>query len=288
MLEISLKSSDLVYLSVSLFEIANPQAIIQIISGFKEHKERYYELANYLNANGFNVAISDIRGHGKSINGNYPLGYVDDYHKLIDDQLIITNYLKNRYANVPLYLLGDSLGSQIAMGYIQENDTNIKKLILCSPIKANKNLNLWLNSINLALKFQKKDKTNKLFQSAIGYDQIDNLFQDINQKNIFKNDLLCNFEYTNLAIKNFLLLNKEVMLINKYNCHNKALDILILYGQLDINIGGKEGALQIIDGFNKIGYQNIHDIEYANMFHKILFEGSRKLVYNDIINFLKK
>ena len=71
MVEISLKSSDLIYLSVSLFEVVNPKGVIQIIPGFKEHKERYYDFVNYLNVNNFNVIISDVRGHGKSISGNY-------------------------------------------------------------------------------------------------------------------------------------------------------------------------------------------------------------------------
>ena len=287
MIEVSLKSSDLVYLSISLLEVPNPRALIQIIPGFKEHKERYYEFANYLNTFGFSVVISDIRGHGKSINGSYPLGYIDDYQKLINDQIIITNYIKNRYGNIPIFLLGDSLGVEISMGYIEKNDLNIQKLILCSPIKPNKNLNIWLNTINLSLKFQ-KDKVNSLFQGAIGLDKIDNLFQDINAKNIFKNDELCNFGYTNMAIKNLLLLNKEVMSLNSYSPQNKNLPILILYGMLDNEISGKEGVLQIISGLNKIGYQNIENIEYPNMYHKILFEGARKLVYDDIIKFLIK
>ena len=85
MLEVSLKSSDLLYLSLTLFEIPNPKAVVKIIIGLREHKERYYDLISELNKSGFNVIISDTRGHGKSISGNYPLGYIDDYHKLIED-----------------------------------------------------------------------------------------------------------------------------------------------------------------------------------------------------------
>ena len=81
MIEISLKSSDLLYLSCAISEVTNPRAVIQIIPGVKEHKSRYNEFIMELNNNGFNVFISDIRGHGRSINGNYPLGYIDDYRK---------------------------------------------------------------------------------------------------------------------------------------------------------------------------------------------------------------
>ena len=38
MLEVSLKSSDLLYLSLNLFEIHAPKAVVKIIIGLREHK----------------------------------------------------------------------------------------------------------------------------------------------------------------------------------------------------------------------------------------------------------
>ena len=135
MLEVSLKSSDLLYLSLNLFEIQNPKAVVKIIIGLREHKERYYDFILELNKNGFNVVISDTRGHGKSISGTYPLGYIDDYHKLIEDEKVINDYIKSRYPGLPIYLFGDSLGAEIAQVYLQKYDATINKLVLCSPFR---------------------------------------------------------------------------------------------------------------------------------------------------------
>ena len=75
--EFTLKADDGLDLSIALFEIENPAAIVQIIHGMKEHKERYYDFIHFLNETGFSVVISDNRGHGKSLNDKFPLGHME-------------------------------------------------------------------------------------------------------------------------------------------------------------------------------------------------------------------
>ena len=285
MIEVSLKSSDLVYLSCSIHEVANPKAVVQIIPGIKEHKSRYNDLILELNNAGFNVFISDIRGHGRSINGNYPLGYIDDYQKLIEDQNILNDYLRNRYPGLPVYMLGDSLGAEIALGFIQKYDFKIQKLLLCSPFKHDKSYEIWITTTRLILKFQKGNKVNKMLQGAWGNIQLEKLVKDLNEKERIKNDSLCNFDYTNMAIGNVLLLNKDIQTHNKYQGTNKNLPIMILFGALDELTGGREGIKGLISLLNKSGYMMIGNLEYANMMHKILFETGKKLVYSDIIKY---
>ncbi len=285
MVEISLKSSDLVYLSCSIHEVTNPKAIIQIIPGIKEHKSRYYDLILELNNAGFNVFISDIRGHGRSTNGNYPLGYIDDYQKLIEDQNIINDYLRNRYPNLPIYLLGDSLGSEIALGFIQKYDFKIQKLLLCSPFKHDKSCEGWITLTKLILKFQKGKSVNKMLQNAWGNIQLEKLVKDLNELERIKNDSLCNFLYTNMAIGNVLLLNKDIQTPSKYQGTNKNLPIMLLFGALDEITGGREGIKNLISILNKNGYMMIGNLEFANMMHKILFETGKKLVYSEIIKY---
>lgn len=285
MIEISLKSSDLVYLSCSIYEVANPKAVIQIIPGIKEHKSRYNDFILELNKAGFNVFISDIRGHGRSINGNYPLGYIDDYQKLINDQNIINDYLRNRYPGLPIYLLGDSLGAEIALGFIQQYDFKIQKLLLCSPFKHDKSCEGWITLTRLILKFQKGIKTNNMLQGAWGNIELEKLVKDLNEKERIKNDSLCNYLYTNMAIGNVLLLNKDIQTHNKYRGTNKNLPIMILFGALDQITGGREGIKELISLLNKAGYERVYNLEFANMMHKVLFESSKKLVYSEIIKF---
>ena len=47
--------------------VDDPKAIIQMVHGMAEHGERYAEMAEYFNIQGFSFVIDDHMGHGKSI-----------------------------------------------------------------------------------------------------------------------------------------------------------------------------------------------------------------------------
>ena len=96
MVEISLKSSDLLYLSASINEVSSAYATIIIVPGLNEYKERYFEMIDYFVNNKFNIVIYDPRGQGKSINNENTLGFISDAQKLIDDfKNIDINELEN-------------------------------------------------------------------------------------------------------------------------------------------------------------------------------------------------
>lgn len=286
MIEISLKSSDLVYLSCSLYEVNNSKAVVQIIPGIKEHKSRYKDFIFLLNSWGYSVFISDTRGHGRSVSGNYPLGYIDDYQKLVSDQRILYTYLINRFPNQKIYIIGEDIGVDIALNFIQNVDVSISKLVLISPFRHDKSIDVRLTSAKLMLKLQNAKKSNPLIQNALGDLHIEKLVKDSNERNTMLNDNLCNFNYSNMAIANFLLLNKGSQAVNKYQNSNKDLPIQILFGANDELTGGREGIKGLISLLNRSGYKRIGNLEYMNMMHSILFETNKKYVYNDIINFL--
>lgn len=286
MIEISLKSSDLVYLSCSLYEVNNSKAVVQIIPGIKEHKSRYKDFIFLLNSWGYSVFISDTRGHGRSVSGNYPLGYIDDYQKLVSDQRILYTYLINRFPNQKIYIIGEDIGVDIALNFIQNVDVSISKLVLISPFRHDKSIDVRLTSAKLMLKLQNAKKSNPLIQNALGDLHIEKLVKDSNERNTMLNDNLCNFNYSNMAIANFLLLNKGSQAVNKYQNSNKDLPIQILFGANDELTGGREGIKGLISLLNRSGYKRIGNLEYMNMMHNILFETNKKYVYNDIINFL--
>lgn len=287
MIEISLKSCDLVYLSCALYEVSNPKAVVQIIPGIKEHKSRYIGLINSLNNAGFTVFISDIRGHGRSVNGNYPLGYLDDANKLILDQNIICDYLRSRFAGLDIYMIGDALGAIIALGFIQKYDAKIQKLLLCSPIKYDKKQDVLVKSASLLMKFQNKNKKSAMLENALGSFNVDDLVKDNNERVRIKNDALCNFDYSLVAMYNLLLLNKSVRYINRYEGTNKNLPIQILFGAIDEVAGGRDAIKFLISVLNQSGYYRIGNLEFANMSNKILFETGRNLVYSEVIKFLQ-
>ena len=123
-------SRENIELSVAIFEVDNPKICLQIVHGAKEHKERYFEFAEFLVQHGITVVVSDNRGHGASINENYPLGHMENWQEIIDDLHEVTVYTKSKFPKAKVYLLGHSLGSVFARCYIQKHDEEIAGLIL--------------------------------------------------------------------------------------------------------------------------------------------------------------
>ena len=127
-------ASDGLQLATTLLDIDNPKALVQIIHGSVEHKERYYEFAHHLNNNGYAVIISDNRGHGASTDGLYTLGYIQGFGQIIDDQHIISHYMKSLHPNSQLYLIGHSLGSVFSRLSLETVHVYIRKLLLIGSV----------------------------------------------------------------------------------------------------------------------------------------------------------
>lgn len=115
----TLKVETNVEIAGAIFNHEHPRGIVQIIHGALEYKERYLPVAEFLHAHGYVVVLSDNRGHGQSqLAGEIP-GFMPDYRALVEDQFAITTFIKKRYPNVPVNLLGHSFGSILARVYLQ-------------------------------------------------------------------------------------------------------------------------------------------------------------------------
>ena len=51
------------------------RAVVQLVHGMSEHKERYFPFMEYLAGIGYLVVIHDHIGHGKSVKAVEDLGY---------------------------------------------------------------------------------------------------------------------------------------------------------------------------------------------------------------------
>ena len=99
------------------------RGIVQIIHGMAEHISRYSDYAAHLASLGFVCAGEDHLGHGESCFDDEKLGFfarTDGWRMLIADAHSLTLILKEKYPNVPVFLLGHSMGSFIARLYLSE------------------------------------------------------------------------------------------------------------------------------------------------------------------------
>lgn len=279
MIEASIKSSDLLYLSLSIYEANYSKGIIIIAPGLNECKERYQDIITYFNNANFNIIIFDPRGHGKSINEENSLGVINDAEKLINDLKVVVNYTQNRFPNLPINLLADSLSALVAINYLAQNEV-IKKVVLTSPIFSNA-AESNLSMANFMLKILGKNKENSYFQNLLGFNKNTVLFKDNNEMNKFKSNPKCFYNYKNLSIYQILRLEDNIKKI-KYNPNFK---LLIQSGALDNSLSGKNNITDLANILSKKGLKDINYIEYPNMGHKILFDYGKSLVWQDILGF---
>ncbi|MFX0073799.1 MAG: alpha/beta hydrolase [Candidatus Hermodarchaeota archaeon] len=105
----------------------NPKAIIQVVHGFAEHSGRYLNVVNHLIPLGYAVYADDHRGHGKS---DGKRNYVDSFNQYIEDEKSFYDLIKNAYQNLPIFMLGHSMGSMIALFFANKYEPLLKGLIL--------------------------------------------------------------------------------------------------------------------------------------------------------------
>lgn len=90
------------------------RAIVVIVHGLAEHLGRYDYLTQEFNNFGYGVYRFDNRGHGKS---GGEKGYIDNFTYFFDDADVVVNEAKKEYPDLPIFMLGHSMGGFIAAGY---------------------------------------------------------------------------------------------------------------------------------------------------------------------------
>jgi acylglycerol lipase len=106
----------------------SPKAVVQVIHGYAEHIDRYANVIDELLPAGYAVFGNDHRGHGRSQGRR---GYVRSFQEFIDDEKqFCREVIKARFPDIPYFILGHSMGSLIALNYVEQNAGDVKGLAL--------------------------------------------------------------------------------------------------------------------------------------------------------------
>ena len=284
---LKLKATDGLELSVALFEATQPKALLQIIHGSVEHKERYFELCQYLCDNDITVIVSDNRGHGASVNKKYPLGYMDSWQKIVDDQYLISQYICSLHPSLPLFMLGHSLGSVFARCYLEKHDDKLKKLILSGTVYYNPFTPVGILIAKIIIWCKGGHNYSMLLRKmAMNGEDIEWVSSSKTNLAIYKSDPLCGYAYPNRSILTLFQAVRELRLTTHYQCKNPNLPIMSISGKEDPVTGGTLGLKETFKLLHKIGYHNFTDKTYEGMRHEVLNEDNHMIVFEDILQFL--
>ena len=107
------------------------RGVVLLVHGLGEHAGRYEHVAEQLNSWGFAVRGYDQHGHGESagVRGGLPTDT-----RLLDDLAEVVDDTRARMASdVPLILLGHSLGGLVAAHFVALQLRVVEALVLSSP-----------------------------------------------------------------------------------------------------------------------------------------------------------
>ncbi len=288
MKEEKLVAKDGLNLSLIISEGKNAHANVLIMHGMAEHKERYIPLINCLNENGYNVVISDMRGHGKSINDEFFLGHLGPKELIIEDYLLITKYMKNLFPNLHNYLFAHSMGTLNAREFLMSHDDEFEKVILSGTVAPVGVAGIVAKMAKRRAKKNPKGYSKLLFAlSNGGSTKEDMSWLSYNKDNVdaYIKNPLCGFKFTNMA--NVVLFSETADLSKTklYQFKNKDLKILSISGKDDRTTAGTKGLKRTKKFLNKVGYKDLRIKEYDHMKHEILMEENNECVFKDILEF---
>lgn len=279
------KSSASQMLDVNYYEVEEPKALVQILHGMQEHKERYDQFASFLAEKGYSVVIHDHLGHGRSISDRHPLGDMVAFNYVLNDIDIVR---KSVNFKGPFVLFGHSMGSFLARIYASQ--FRVDKLIACGT---GQNSDLPSKAAKLLLKIKKpgvplpeiQDMIMKRMEKHFEH-PFDWLSYNKENQRAYIADPLCGEPFTREGFTTLLDIAIELNKTATYK-HCSASGILLVSGEDDPVGDFGKGVKFAEEKYRHYG-KNVRTILYPNMSHEILNEIEKYRVYEDVLAFLEE
>ena len=285
---------------------ADVRGIVQIVHGKNEHKGRYAEFMRYLAMHGYIAVANDHRGHGESVLCDDDRGYmysggadalVDDVHEIT---LEIKEYAKRKCGrdDLPVTLLGHSMGSLAVRCYIRKYDGDIDKLcILGSPSKSviSGAGVLLLKILGAVSGERSRSRLADFLIMELPYgfrykkEGLRNAWTNTDREDVIahNNDPLCRYRFTIGAYKAMLKMG-WLAYKDDYIPDNPDMPIKFFSGKDDPCYVSEKKMTGSIMLLKKIGYSDVRGQLYDNMRHDILHEREKERVFRNILRFIGK
>ena len=276
----------------------NPRAVLVLVHGMAEPKERYFPLMTYLSETGIACVITDLRGHGQSVREPDDLGYFGKKGKeaLLSDTESVIRQARAWFPGVKLFLMGHSMGSLIVRSFIRRNDALIDGLVVCgspSPVGVAR-LGIFLTRCIRLFKGDRYRSPMLENMSTGGYQKkfqgegLTNAWLSVNRANVqaYNNDPLCGFRFTVNGYRALMQLLVETYDEKGWALANPNLPVHFIAGGNDPCIDSVKKFSKAVSFLRSRGYRQVSSKVYPGMRHEILNETGREDVWLDLKNLL--
>ncbi len=279
-----------------------PKGILQISHGMTEYVDRYDRFATYMANHGFVVIGNDHLGHGETA-GDDNFGYFapkNGSFYMVRDLRRVSCFARKKYPNLPLILMGHSMGSFIARQYAMTYGRELSGMILlgtgCKPVWV---LELGEKIITFLSAVRGTDKAKSWIMEQFLFafynrriwlpkTSSDWLTRDDQEIRRYLKDEFCNFKFTLNGYRTLLESIEYVQRKKNIRKIPKKLPILILSGSEDPVGNYGNGVRKVAYNCRKAGVKNVLCHLYPGARHELLNELGYELVQKDILKWVQK
>ncbi|WP_066292067.1 alpha/beta hydrolase [Bacillus sp. FJAT-29937] len=239
------------------------KGVIVMVHGAMEHHRRYGWLIEMWRLSGFHVIMGDLPGQGMTTRSRR--GHIDSFDEYLHE---VKDWIQAAYQlDLPVFLLGHSMGGLISIRLLQEERLKLAGVILSSPClglakKPNKFLNILsyvLNQIVPSLRMN----------SGI---TVDMATRNKDVRDADANDTLY---VTKVSVRWYRELVHSIKLSFENLDKTQDVPLLVMQGGEDLIVNKKT----VSDWFNKAPFSEKRFKEWPKCYHEIFNEPEREEVF---------
>lgn len=276
------------------------RAVVQLVHGMSEHKERYLPFMEYLAEQGYVSVIHDHRGHGKSIRGSADLGYMygGGAEAIVRDIGLVNRKIRAELSGIPLILMGHSMGSLAVRAFAAEHDSCMDMLIVCGSPSYNGAMPLGKAIASVEKAVLGERHRSRLIES-ISFGP--NVWKFRKDKTCtawicsdpvvareYETSRLCGFTFTDDAYLALFDLMKRAYDTKHFCCTNPDMPVLFVSGAEDPCLIDVRHFAKAVQAMRSAGYFDVKGKLYPGMRHEILNEKDKYQVYKDIVTYMRR
>jgi alpha-beta hydrolase superfamily lysophospholipase len=273
------------------------KGIVQIAHGMAEHSSRYARFAERLTAHGYAVYASDHRGHGRTPGTRGSFAANEGWQTVVDDLRAVADRAREEHPELPLFLLGHSMGSFLARGFAAQHGAELAGLVLtgtagsAGPLG---NVGVLLATAQARLRGH-EHVSGLMNQLTFGQynaafkptrTEFDWLSRDTAEVDKYVADPDCGFVFT---AGGFVDLLKGLAAVNSDRVVSRIPEDLPIYlaaGDMD-PVGNKgKGVRAVANQLRRVGVRDVTVTLWPGARHEILNETNRDEVEAEIVDWL--
>ena len=279
------------------------KACLIVAHGMGEHFGRYSEMAEFLAEQGIVVAGADMLGHGKTVVDEKDFGYFceqDPATVVVRDVHRLKKTIQAENRNLPIFVMGHSMGSFLIRNYIEMYGSGISgaiimgtgdvsglKIILGEKLIALMNLIHGGRYVSRMLSYcalgsyQKKSPNNDEYPFKWGCSR-----KEVREENA--NDPLTGHEFSVNGYKTLVDLVDRAQDPERIRKIPKDLPLYIISGADDPVGDFGKGIEKLATKYRKSGLTEVETKIYPGDRHEIYLERDRFDIMMDIVKFMRE